>query len=257
MMEEILCGNSLELLKTFPDCCADMILTDPPYNISKKGKKIDRTKIQNRSLRRNGVRSKELNYDFGEWDRFESREAFLEWTEKWVREAFRILKPTGNFVSFFDKRLTNHFQDIIDKYGYTRQTLVWHKTNPVPQIFKVGFASSTEFITWATKEKGAKHTFNYCLNHAHNFIETPICMGKERTKHPTQKPLKVICWLMEYLSNEGDLVFDPFLGSGTTAVAAKILNRKFVGIEINPEYCQLAKERISQTTNTEKIKIAF
>jgi len=246
MINKIIQGHALNVLPKLPDNYVDMILTDPPYMISQKGLKINRTNIQNRSLRRSGKNSKVLDYDFGEWDHFESREKFLEWTEKWVKECFRVLKDAGNFVSFFSKSDISHFEDILNKYGHVRQTIIWHKTNPVPQIFKVGFMSSVEFMSWATKQKGAKHTFNYKLGQHHNFIETPICMGKERKRHPTQKPLKAIRWLIEYLSNKNDIILDPFLGSGTTAVACIELDRRFIGIEIKQEYIDMSYKRIAR-----------
>jgi len=243
MVNKIIQGDALNILPKMPDNYIDMILTDPPYMISQKGLKIDRTKIENKSLRRNGKRSKELNYDFGEWDHFNSREEFLEWTEGWVKECFRLLKDTGNFVSFFSKSEISHFEDILNKYGYVRQTIIWHKTNPVPQIFKVGFMSSVEFMSWATKQRGAKHTFNYKLGQHHNFIETPICMGKERKRHPTQKPLKAIKWLIKYLSNKNDIILDPFIGTGTTAVVCIKLDRRFIGIDLD---INIAKKRIAK-----------
>jgi site-specific DNA-methyltransferase (adenine-specific)/modification methylase len=241
---KIIQGDSLTILKTIPDESIDMIFTDPPYMISQKGLKIDRTNIQNRSLRRNGRKSKELNYDFGEWDHFKSRKDFLEWTESWVKECFRVLKDTGNFVSFFSKSEISHFEDILNEYGHVRQTIVWHKTNPVPQIFKVGFMSSVEFMSWATKQKGAKHTFNHQLGQHHNYIETPICMGKEREDHPTQKPLKAVTWLIEYLTNKDDIVLDPFCGVGTILVACKKMNRRYLGIELKQEYIDMANKRL-------------
>jgi site-specific DNA-methyltransferase (adenine-specific)/modification methylase len=247
-INQIICGDCLEVMKDIPDNSVDLVLTDPPYKISQKNLKIDRTKIENRSLRRNGRKSKELNYDFGEWDHFKDRKDFLSWTENWVKQCFRVLKDNGNFVSFFSKSEISHFEDILNKYGHVRQTIVWHKTNPVPQIFKVGFMSSVEFMSWATKQKGAKHTFNYQLGQHHNYIETPICMGNERKNHPTQKPIKAIIWLIKYLSNENDLILDPFIGSGTTAVACKSLGRRFIGIEISPEYCDIARKRVNATT---------
>lgn len=243
-INKIICGNCLEVLKEIPNDGVDLVLADPPYGISQKNLKIDRTNIQNRSLKRSGKKSKELNYDFGEWDHFENRDELLSWTEQWVKECFRILKNTGNFVSFFSKSEISYFEDILNKYGHVRQTIVWHKTNPVPQIFKVGFMSSVEFLSWATKQKGAKHTFNYQLGQHHNFVETPICMGKERTNHTTQKPIKVISWLVEYLSKKNDIILDPFIGSGTTAVTCKELGRRYIGIEISPEYCEIARNRI-------------
>ena len=241
---QIIQGDSLAILKTLPDESVDMVFTDPPYIISQKGLKIDRTNIQNRSSRRNGRKSKELNYDFGEWDHFKSREDFLQWTDDWVKECFRVLKNTGNFVSFFSKSEISHFEDILNKYGHVRQAIVWHKTNPVPQIFKVGFMSSIEFMSWATKQKGAKHTFNHKLGQHHNYIETPICMGKEREDHPTQKPLKAVIWLIKYLSNKDDIILDPFCGVGTIPVACKELGRRYLGIELKQEYIDMANKRI-------------
>ncbi len=244
VINKILCGDCLEILKQIPDESIDLVLTDPPYGISKKGLEIDYTNIQNRKLKKNSKKPKKIKYDFGEWDHFESRDELLNWTEQWVKECFRVLKESGNFVSFFDSNNISHFGDILNKYGYVRQIIVWHKTNPVPQIFKVGFMNSVELLSWATKQKGNKHTFNYQLGQHHNFIETPICMGKERTSHPTQKPIKAVQWLVEYLSNEGDIILDPFSGTGTFALVAKSLGRNYIGIEINPEYCQWAEERI-------------
>jgi len=249
-INKILCGDCLEIMKGIPDKSIDMIFTDPPYMISQKGLKINRTDIQNRSLRRSGKNSKVLNYDFGEWDHFNSREEFLGWTEEWVKECFRILKDSGNFVSFFSKSEISYFEDILNKYGHVRQTIVWHKTNPVPQIFKVGFMSSVEFMSWATKLKGSKHTFNHQLGQHHNYIETPICMGKERKNHPTQKPLKTVIWLIEYLSNKDDIILDPFCGVGTISVACKELGRRYIGIEISPEYCEIARRRIRAISET-------
>lgn len=245
--DQMIQGDCIQVMKGvpgIPDNSVDMVFTDPPYMISQKGLKIDRTNIQNKSLRRNGRKSKELNYDFGEWDHFESREDFLRWTEIWVKECFRILKDTGNFVSFFSKSEISYFEDILNKYGHVRQTIVWHKTNPVPQIFKVGFMSSVEFMSWATKQKGAKHTFNYKLGQHHNYIETPICMGNERLDHPTQKPEKVVWWLVEYLSNPGDIILDPFMGVGTIPAVCKELGRRYIGIEISSKYCETARKRI-------------
>jgi len=243
MINKIIQGDALNILPKIPDNYVNMILTDPPYRISQKGLKINRTNIENRSLRRSGKNSKTLNYDFGEWDHFDSREEFLGWTESWVKECFRVLKDTGNFVSFFSKSEISYFEDILNKYGHVRQTIIWHKTNPVPQIFKAGFMSSVEFMSWATKQKGAKHTFNYKLGQHHNFIETPICMGKERKRHPTQKPLKAIKWLIKYLSNKNDIILDPFIGTGTTAVACIKLNRRFIGIDLD---INIAKKRIAK-----------
>jgi site-specific DNA-methyltransferase (adenine-specific)/modification methylase len=105
------------------------------------------------------------------------------------------------------------------------------------------YANSMEMLVHFSK--GTPKTWNHKhVNEMHNFIQTPICMGKERTKHKTQKPLKVCLPFIEISSNEGDLVLDPFIGSGSTAVAAKMLGRNYLGYELNDEFCKIAEERI-------------
>ena len=249
-------GSCLEVLPQLEKESVDLLLTDPPYNISQSGKKIDRTTIACRTLKRNGKKSKELNYDFGEWDKFASREDFLGFTSKWVKQCFPLLKSTGNFVSFFDKATISYFDDIIRNCGgYVRQNLVWHKSNPVPQIFLVGFMSATEFLTWATKNKGAGHIFNYKLGQHHNIIKTPICQGNERTEHPTQKPEQVISWLISYLSIPYSIVLDPFCGSGTTAVVCERLWRRWIAIEQSEKFCEIAVQRIEDESRQLKMDL--
>ena len=126
--------------------------------------------------------------------------------------------------------------------------MVWHKTNPVPNIRKSSFLNSCELIVclW---NKG--HTWNFTKqNEMHNFIESPICMGTERLKnpkHPTQKPVKILKHIIKIASNPNDVVLDMFMGVGSTGVAAKMLDRRFIGIEIDEEYFNAAKKRIYNT----------
>lgn len=235
---KILCGDSLELMKRFPDDSIDLVITDPPFNISHE-RKSDRTKIEHRSVKRPSI----LSYDFGEWDKFESDKDFLGFTFNWVKECIRVLKPNGSFYSFFARQYISYLDKMVTDLGLkVRSHIVWHKTNPCPQIFKVGYMEACEFILYAT---GKGHIFNYKLGQQHNFIETPLCQGRERLNHPTQKPEKVIEVLIKYSSNEDDVVFDPFVGTGTTCVVAKKLGRKWVGIDIDPTYVEMAKKRIS------------
>ena len=130
----------------------------------------------------------------------------------------------------------------------TFQFMVWHKTNPVPKIRRAGFLNSCELIVcmW---NKG--HTWNFTKQKdMHNFIQSPICMGNERlknTKHPTQKPLKVLEPIIRIATNPDDIVFDPFMGVGSTGVASLSLERRFIGFELNPEYFTAAEQRISNT----------
>jgi site-specific DNA-methyltransferase (adenine-specific)/modification methylase len=139
----------------------------------------------------------------------------------------------GNWHSTFDHKFD------------TFQFMVWHKTNPVPKIYKAGFLNSCELIVciW---NKG--HTWNFISQkEMHNFIETPICMGRERLKepvHPTQKPVRVLKHIIKIASNPGDLVLDPFMGVGSTGIAALEMDRRFLGIEIDEKYFNAAEKRL-------------
>ena len=118
----------------------------------------------------------------------------------------------------------------------------------MPQVRKKNYLSSIELILWVARyAEKCPFTFNFeGQNEMHNFLEYPICSGAERTAHPTQKPLALIGKLVRIHSNKGDVILDPFLGSGTTAVAAKKLGRNYIGIEINPDYVKIAEERLKR-----------
>jgi site-specific DNA-methyltransferase (adenine-specific)/modification methylase len=168
--------------------------------------------------------------------------------DKLYREFDRIVKNNGGVIIFtraeyiswaLESAIRNNFD--------VKATIVWHKTNPIPQIRKKNYLSSVENILWVARWNDNKcdFTFNFkTQKEMHNFIEMPICGGNERTIHPTQKPIKLIKHLLQIHSNKNDLVLDPFLGSGTTAVACKELGRRYIGIEINPEYCEIARNRL-------------
>ncbi len=245
-------GDCLEIMSLLEDQSVDLLLTDPPYNISQKEMKIDRSKIQNKKIRRlfskRQNKVSELNYDFGKWDNYSSITEQLDFAEKWLKESYRILKPFGSLITFYSRSEISFIESIMTGIGYhVRQTLVWHKTNPVPQIFKVGYMSAAEFLIWATKNTGAGHTFNYQLGQKHNVLTYHICQGKERTEHPTQKPLFLIQELLVYHTRKNDSVCDIFMGSGTTGVACIELDRNFIGIELEKKYYDIAQKRISNT----------
>lgn len=237
-------GDSYELIKKIPDASVDLILTDPPYNLSPYS-----TGNMKFSWR------KEINNDLADWDKKE----FCP--KDWVKEFKRILKPTGNIFVFTSYNLVGKWHEAFDPEFDTFQFLVWHKTNPVPKFRRAGFLNSCELIVcmW---NKG--HTWNFTnQKEMHNFIESSICMGEERIKnpnHPTQKPVKVLSHIIKLATNTGDIVFDPFMGVGSTGEAALNLGRKFVGIEVDEKYFNAAerrlknivKEVISQTKLTEK-----
>ena len=226
-------GNSFDLIKEVPDESVDLIFTDPPYNLSPYS--TGNMKFTWR---------KEINNDLANWDQTTFEPA------AWKEEFTRILKPTGNIFAFCSYNLLGKWHEVFDPEFDTFQFVVWHKTNPVPKIRKAGFLNSCELIVcmW---NKG--HTWHFGKqNEMHNFIEAPICMGKERLKdpvHPTQKPLRVLRHIIKLASNPGDVIFDPFMGVGSTGVAAVELGRRFLGFELEQNYFEAGQTRIEQAGN--------
>lgn len=221
-------GDSHELIKSIPDHSVDFILTDPPYNLAQHS--TGNIPLPGRSA---------MNNDLAPWDLIEFK------PEEWIAEFLRILKPTGNLFIFTSYNQIGKWYELLDHKFDATNFMVWHKTNPAPKIFKAGFLNSCELI-YTCWNKG--HTWNF-INQAemHNFIESSICMKPERLsdpKHPTQKPVAILKKLITIASNENDVIFDPFMGVGSTGVAAIELGRKFIGFEIAPEYFAAAEKRI-------------
>ncbi len=225
---QINCGDAYKLMADVPPSTVDLILTDPPYNL--RHYSTGNIKLSWR---------KDINNDLAEWDERDFNPLDL------VPEFKRILKPTGNIFAFTSYNLLGKWHEAFDPEFDTFQFMVWHKTNPVPKVRRAGFLNSCELIICAWN-KG--HTWNFSNQRdMHNFFESPICMGKERFKdplHPTQKPVKVLKHIINIASNPGDLVLDPFMGVGSSGVAALDLGRRFQGFEIDPAYFAAAEKRI-------------
>lgn len=246
---KLLQGDSHSLLKQVPDNSIDFILTDPPYNLAKHS--TGNIPLPGRTP---------MNNDLAPWDLIEFK------PEEWVDEFIRILKPKGNLFIFTSYNKIGQWYDLLDHKFDSTNFIVWHKTNPAPKIFKAGFLNSCELI-YTCWNKG--HTWNFISQaEMHNFVESSICMRPERLqspKHPAQKPVSILKKLITIASNEGDVVLDPFMGVGSTGVAALELDRKFIGFEINPTYFTAAISRIKdmdkQTTlfdnNTITINIDY
>lgn len=222
-------GDALEVLKQLPDESIDLILTDPPYNVSKKDKIV-----------RNGGkfgRAKDISLDFGEWDH-----GVVRWQD-FIDDFVRVLKPNGVLVLFYDMlELGCIGKYLRDKHNFqVRHIGAWVKTNPAPQARKVRWQNGLEFFLIATKNRGSGHHYNWELGQSPDYFMHSVSF---KHYHPTQKPEALIEWIIKYWSYEGDLVLDPFLGSGTTAVVAERLGRRWIGVEIDPRYCKIAKERI-------------
>ena len=226
----LLCGDSRDVIKRIPDGAIDFIFTDPPYNIGKHS--TGNIPLPGRSA---------INNDVAEWDWEEFR------PEEWADEFVRILKPTGNLFIFTSYNQIGRWYECLDKQFDTSNFMVWHKKNPAPKIFKAGFLNSCEMIFTCWNKR---HTWNF-LSQAemHNFLESPICMRPERLtdpKHPAQKPISILRKVLKIASNEGDIVFDPFMGVGSVGVAALELGRKFIGVELDEKYFVAAKSRIEE-----------
>jgi len=220
----------------------DAVIVDPPYNTANRNTK----KLTGR---------KDRSSDFGKWDYFENND-YLTFTKKWISSIDPILKSNGNLLIFCKLEYISDIKRIYESLDFKHHaTMIWHKTNPAPQIRKTGFLSSCEAILWATKgfdNKKISYTFNFSKqNEMHNFIQTPICMGRERTKHPTQKPKKILTRLVEIFTNKNDLILDCFAGSGTLAEAANELERNSINIENDKNYFKMMKDRLASLDNSD------
>ncbi len=246
---KILNGDCLKEFKKIPDKTFDLVFADPPYNmqIGEKLTRPDSSKVE-------GVNDK--------WDRFESFKHYDDFCKTWLIECKRILKDNGSiwvigsYHNIF--RLGYHLQNL----GYwLLNDVIWRKKNPMPNFRGTRFTNAHETLIWASKSKKSKYTFNYqslkCLNddlQMRSDWTLPICNGKERLKkngkkiHSTQKPEALLHRIILATTNKGDAIFDPFLGTGTTAVVSKKLGRNYYGIEKEKIYFISAKERINKTT---------
>lgn len=226
-------GDSKELLKTIKTHSINLILTDPPYNIAKYS--TGNIPLPNRSA---------INNDIAKWDEKPFNPS------EWADEFIRILKPTGNLFIFTSYNQIGEWHKCLDDKFDTTQFMIWHKTNPAPKIFKAGFLNSCEMIFCCWNKN---HSWNFLSQkEMHNFIETPICMSPERLKdpkHPTQKPLTVLKKIISIASNTNDLILDPFMGVGSTGIAARLLNRRFIGFEINKDYYKATIKRYKELIN--------
>jgi site-specific DNA-methyltransferase (adenine-specific) len=225
----ILHGDTFELIKTIPNCSIDLILTDPPYNISRPSnfKKGSTNKKYN-----------SISLEFGEWDDSEVNLDYL------FAEFKRILKNGGTLIIFYDVWKSNKLKQLATKFGFKQPRVCqWVKTNPVPVNSKINYLSNAiEYFFLFTK--GKKNTFN--SEYDKGIYNYPICHGRERTDHPTQKPIKLFQELILKHSNIGDLIIDPFAGSGTTGEACIITNRKYILFEQDTSYFNTIMERLNK-----------
>jgi DNA modification methylase len=219
-------------MKSMPDKSVDAVITDPPYNVSVEGAKIARGAG---TVFEGG----DISLDFGAWDR-----NVIKW-EDYIDLFVNLLTPNGVLVMFYDKLYLGSIGIYLQsKYNFqVRHIGAMVKTNPAPQAWRVKWQNGLEQFIVATKNKGEGHHFNYHQGQSPDYIITNN--GYEHF-HPTQKPLLAMDWITRFWSFEGDTIFDPFMGSGTTGVACVQLGRNFIGCEIEPKYFEIAKNRIAQ-----------
>ncbi|MDO5680175.1 MAG: site-specific DNA-methyltransferase [Pelistega sp.] len=229
------------ILEKHPNGCFDMIFADPPYFLSNNGITCKSGKI--------------ASVNKGEWDKSEGFHADLEFYERWLKLSYSLLKPNGTIWVCGSQHNIYMVGYTLQKLGYyILNNITWEKPDPPPNLSCRYFTHSFETLLWAKKSKSAKHTFNYqqmCgLNGGEQMkcvwtIAPPKAIEKLFGKHPTQKPLALIERCILAASNEGDLIFDPFMGSASTGVAALNLQRKFCGSEIDTQFFELSKRKLS------------
>ena len=245
----ILHGDSLELLKQIPDKSVDLVFADPPYNLQLKDTlyRPDQTAVEAVT---------------NDWDKFDTYHAYDQFCLQWLNECKRVLRDGGALWVIGSYHNILRLGTSIQNLGFwILNDIIWHKTNPMPNFRGTRFTNAHETLLWCATARKAKYTFNYQnlkeLNEGKQMRSDwhiPICAGKERLResnnqrsHPTQKPEALLYRILVSSTNKGDTVLDPFLGSGTTAVMAKKLQRNFIGFEQDKEYIKLAKKRLKQT----------
>jgi modification methylase len=247
--ETILQGDCIEMMRALPDRSIDMIFADPPYNLQLGG-----------DLHRpDGSQVDAVDDD---WDKFSSNAAYDAFTRAWLGEARRVLKDDGTiWVIGSYHNIFRVGTALQDEGFWILNDIIWRKTNPMPNFKGTRFTNAHETLIWCAKNEKARYTFNYRRMKALNDDvqmrsdwSLPICSGGERLKdddghkaHPTQKPEALLYRVMLAASEPGDIVLDPFFGTGTTGAVARRLRRRWIGIERESAYVKVARARIAST----------
>lgn len=248
-LNKILIGDCIDLMRGLPDASVDAVFADSPYNLQLGGKTLYRPEDQTAAR---AVRDA--------WDAFDSPDAYDEFTRQWMREARRVLKPDGAMWVIGSYHNIFRVGAILQDMGFwILNDIVWVKTNPMPNFRGTRFTNAHETLIWATPRKTGKYTFNYetmkKLNGGKQMRsdwDINICLGEERVKgadgkslHNTQKPMDLLRRVILSSTRPGDIILDPFVGSGTTAAAAKELGRRYIGIDRDAAYVAAARERVA------------
>ncbi|HET9812355.1 MAG TPA: site-specific DNA-methyltransferase, partial [Sphingomicrobium sp.] len=245
----ILEGDCVAEMARLPDRSVDMIFADPPYNLQLGGD----------LFRPEGGRVDAVDDD---WDQFESFAAYDAFTRDWLVQARRVLKEDGSIWVIGSYHNIFRIGALLQDEGFwILNDIVWRKSNPMPNFRGTRFTNAHETLIWCARDDKARYTFNYRAMKALNEDlqmrsdwYLPICAGGERIKgadgakaHPTQKPEALLYRILLACTKPGDVVLDPFFGTGTTGAVARRLGRRWIGIEREPAYVKVARERIAST----------
>jgi modification methylase len=257
-IDTIHAGDCTEVMRELPEASVDLIFADPPYNLQLRG-----------TLHRPDNSLVDAVDD--EWDRFASFAAYDDFTRAWLAAARRVLKPDGAIWVIGAYHNIYRVGACLQDAGFwILNDVVWRKANPMPNFRGKRLTNAHETLIWAARSDQSRYTFNYdAMKALNDGIQMrsdwlfPLCTGAERLKtadgekaHPTQKPEALLHRVLLAASSPGDVVLDPFFGSGTTGAVAKRLGRRYVGIERDPEYRRLAEARLAGVRPLEADAIA-
>lgn len=227
------CGNSLELVQEIPENSVDMLVTDPPYNIS--------TDFSFERSDDGKYAGSNVSHDFGDWDQGDIT------VENWLPLFEPCLKPNAVVFVMYDYFQLTDVVDTMRKLGWEpRQPIIWHKQNPIPQGYAVKWQDAAEMGVIATVNEGQGHHYQEDEGQRHNIIKTSLCQGEERYEHPTQKPEGLFEPIVRWWSEDGDVILDPFMGTGTVPAVARKKGRRYIGIEEDEQYVAMAQHRMGE-----------
>jgi len=255
---KIILGNCIEELKKLPDNSVDLIFADPPYNMQ----------LQGELWRPNQTKVDAVD---DEWDKYESFEHYDKFSIEWLKECRRVLKENGTIWVIGSYHNIFRVGKIMQDLDYwILNDVIWMKTNPMPNFKGTRFNNALETFIWASKNKNSKYKFHYKSMKAFNDDKQmrsdwyiPICLGNERIRingekaHSTQKPEELLYRIILSSSDVGDIVLDPFMGSGTTGAVAKLLRRKYIGFEKEEFYKKVAEDRIKKIVPIDEDTLAY
>ena len=253
-LNTIVDGDCIEVMRSLPEASVDLIFADPPYNLQLRGDlhRPDNSKVDAVD---------------DAWDQFGSFGAYDRFTRDWLAAARRLLKPDGAIWVIGSYHNVFRLGAELQNQGFwILNDVVWRKSNPMPNFRGKRLTNAHETLIWASKDEGAKYTFNYealkALNEGVQMRSDwvlPICTGHERLKdangdkaHPTQKPESLLHRVLVATTKPGDVVLDPFFGTGTTGAVARMLGRDFIGIEREESYRRVAEARIARVRKFDK-----